>query len=78
MTSPSFEIASHVAVACFSFDYYYLVDASSGKSELEITLSDQTKQNDTLIWSTAGHNLDRWESGEAQIGQSGTFKVNCD
>lgn len=71
LKSPEFSVSN---VACFTFSYYFVVDTTK-QSFLEIVLDDQSNGKSTSIWVTAGLNEDNWGQGEAQIDQSGKFKV---
>ena len=72
LTSPQFTVSGNEA--CFTFYYYFLADATKN-NDLTVTLIDQIHNNNTMIWSSAGINIDRWERAQVQIDQAGTYKV---
>ena len=74
LTSPQFSTTGSSPVSCFTFNYYFLIDATR-RNELDVVLSDQTRTNNTLIWSMAGVDIDGWRRAEAQIDQRGSYKV---
>lgn len=77
LTSPQFSTTGSSPVSCFTFNYYFLIDATR-RNELDVVLSDQTRTNNTLIWSMAGVDIDGWRRAEAQIDQRGSYKVKND
>ena len=73
LTSPQFTFTG--PVACFTFDFYFLAD-SSNHNTLSVTLLDQTNNNNSVIWSSTGLNIDNWEKAEVQIDQNSNYKVS--
>ena len=72
MISPQFATNS---VACFKFDYYFLFDSIT--SILNVSLiNNNNRDQQTLVWSASGIDIDDWSYAEVQIEQKGIYQVS--